>query len=224
MLFLEDIKNRFESIGNIFEIGAHVGMDVPKMLEVWPDAQVYAFEADPHNYEACYKNIGNDKNTHLYNVAVTDYTGTVSFNRFFDVESVPHEELDKGMNFQYTGQGSVMGLGVRMKELFRVKETVQKLDVPCTSLVDFCSANSIPSIDALFMDVQGAEQNVLNGCSNMLRNTKAVVFEWSTNILLYEGETDFLKIKQFLEDLGFYEHSREYQLQGISGDSLFLRK
>ena len=49
MLFLEDIKNRFESIENIFEIGAHVGMDVPKMLEAWPDAQVYAFEADPHN-------------------------------------------------------------------------------------------------------------------------------------------------------------------------------
>ena len=224
MLFLDDIKNKFANLDNIFEIGAHIGMDIPHMRSAWPESNIYAFEADPHNYKACYNNVGKDKDTHLYNVAVTDYTGTISFNRFFDVESVAHEDLDKGMNFQYTGQGSVMGLGVGMQALFGVVETVEKLDVPCTSLSDFCASNNISSIDALFMDVQGAEQNVLNGCSDMLLETKAIVFEWSTNILLYEGETDFLVIKGFLEGLGFYEHNREYQLQGISGDSLFLRK
>ena len=199
-------------------------MDVPPIRSVWPDANVYAFEADPHNYEACSKNLKDEENTYLYNVAVADRTGNIPFNRFFDVESIPHDQLAEGMNFQNTGQGSIMELGRGMKDIFRVTETVQQLDVECTTLQDFCSLNDISSIDAIFMDVQGAEQNVLNGCGDMLKDTKAVVFEWSTNYVLYEGETDFKDIKEFLISLGFYEQSREYQLAGISGDSLFLKK
>ncbi len=40
---------------------------------------------------------------------------------------------------------------------------------------------------------------------------------------MYEGETDFVDIKSFLENNGMKEANRQYQFQGISGDSLFLR-
>ena len=74
------------------------------------------------------------------------------------------------------------------------------------------------------MDVQGAEMNVILGASDFMKTIKSLVLEWSTKYTLYENETDFIHIKSYLENnLKLQEVEREYQLQGLNGDSLFLR-
>tara|TARA_R100000008_G_scaffold55744_1_gene34239 strand:+ start:686 stop:1357 length:672 start_codon:yes stop_codon:yes gene_type:complete len=223
MLFLPETKDKFPDLKHIFEVGAHRGYDIPEILEQWPEAIVYAFEADPFNYEICKNKFADYDNVHVYHMAVTDTTGKVTFNRFYDLETIPDEETMVGANLQNTGQGSILKCGRGMKELFKVGDPVKEIEVDGITLKDFCLENNIPTIDALFMDVQGAEMHVFNGCGDMLDTTSATIFEWSSQYIMYDGEADFNYIKMFLEIKGFKEDNREYQLQGISGDSLFTR-
>ena len=73
------------------------------------------------------------------------------------------------------------------------------------------------------MDVQGAEYNVLLGCKDLINSVQATIFEWSKNYIMYEGETSYDDIAQYLNQKGLREAGREYQFFEISGDSLFIR-
>ena len=223
MLFLKQIKMVLPDIKNIFEVGAHRGYDVLELEEHWPEANIYAFEADPFNYEICKNKFEDNPNIHTFHMAVTDVTAPVVFNRFYDLETIPDDQTFVGDAMQNTGQGSILPLGDGMKEIFGVKDVTEKMEVYGTSLLDFCKDREIDEIDALFMDVQGAEAKVLQGCQEMIRTVKVIALEWSHKHLMYEGETDFMIIKHALEQQGFFEAARVWQLQGISGDSLFLR-
>jgi FkbM family methyltransferase len=221
--FLDEIKESCSEIKNIFEVGAHRGYDVLELMEFWPEATIYAFEADPFNYEICKKRFEDNSNVHVIHAAVTDVTGPVTFNRFYDLESIPDDQTFVGDGLQNTGQGSLLKSGVGMTEIFKVKDVVEEIEVDGICLKDFCEVENIESIDALFMDVQGVEMQVLQGCGDMLPTVKSAALEWSSKYVMYEGETDFVFIKHFLEQSGFFEAVRQYQLKGISGDSLFLR-
>ena len=223
MLFLDKIKNKYPNLQNIFEVGAHRGYDILDILEKWPDAKIYAFEADPFNFHICNEKFKDVKNVEVYHLAVTDKTEQVVFNRFYDLETIPDEETLVGDNMQNTGQGSILKSGKGMSEIFKVKDVVEEITVNGICLYDFCRENAIQNIDAVFMDVQGAEMQVLYGCKTLLTSMKAVALEWSSDFVMYEGETDFIYIKKFLEEGGMEETAREYQFEGISGDSLFLR-
>jgi len=223
MLFLDQVKNKYPNLKNIFEVGSHRGYDILDILEKWPDAKIYAFEADPFNYKICDEKFKDVKNVEVYHLAVTDKTEPLVFNRFYDLETIPDEETFAGKNLQNTGQGSILKSGKGMTEIFKVKDVVKEITVNGICLYDFCRENAIQNIDAVFMDVQGAEMQVLYGCKDLMATVKAVVLEWSSNYVMYEGETDFIYIKKFLEEGGMEEIAREYQFEGISGDSLFLR-
>lgn len=223
MLFINELKQKYPNLTHIFEVGAHRGYDIPKILSLWPLAKVYAFEADPYNYEICRNKFANSPNVYIYHLAVTDSTGPVTFNRFYNLETIPDDQTMVGQNLQNTGQGSILKCGKGMKEIFKVSDAVQEISVDGICLDDFCRQQNIPSIDAIFMDVQGAEMQVINGCKSLLDTVNAIILEWSSQYVMYEGETDFVDIKSFLENNGMKEANRQYQFQGISGDSLFLR-
>jgi FkbM family methyltransferase len=223
MLFLDELKKNHDQITNIFEIGAHRGYDIDDIVKRWPEANIYAFEADPFNYNICKQRCEQYKNVSVFNIAVTDENGTITFNRFCDIEKIPDSATFEGSNMQFTGCGSIKKPGDGLKNIYNIKEVTQEIVVDAITLEHFCTLHNISSIDAMFMNVQGAEMNVLNGCKDLINTTKAITLEWSTNRVLYDGETDFTVIKSFLESVGFKEESREYQIHGLNGDSLFVR-
>ena len=224
MSFLDQVKNKYPELETIFEIGAHRGYDIIEILKKWPNAEIYAFEADPCNYKICHDKFKDIPNVHVYNLAVTNVTGPVIFNRFFDVESISDAQTYVGQNMQNTGCGSILKSGKGLTEIYKISQVKEEIKVDGISLYDFCSTNNISKIDAIFMDVQGAEMMVFEGCKDLINTLKATVFEWSTNYILYDGETDFNFIKPFLESKGINEVSREYQLMEICGDSLFMKQ
>jgi FkbM family methyltransferase len=224
MLFLDKIKEKYPDIKNIFEIGAHRGYDIPEMVSVFPEANIYCFEADPFNYNICKNNCSKYDNVHVYNLAVYNQNKQMSFNRFCDIENIPDSETFDASNFQFTGCGSLHKPGVGLTEIYKIKDVVEEITVQAITLESFCKENGIDSIDALFMDVQGAEMNVILGCGDLMTTIKSLALEWSTKYTLYENETDFIHIKSYLESsVKLEEVAREYQLQGLNGDSLFLR-
>ncbi|NBP03239.1 MAG: FkbM family methyltransferase [Proteobacteria bacterium] len=223
MLFLENIKEKFPRLNNIFEVGAHRGNDIDNIIYTWPEANIYAFEADPFNYSIVKNKFENNNKVKVYNLAVTEKTQKLQFNRYYPVDTIPDEKTFEGQNCQNSGQGSIFKPGKGMKEIFKVNNVYETIEVDSVSLFDFCNTNSIQSIDALFMDVQGAEYNVLLGCKDLINSVRATVFEWSKNYIMYEGETSFDDIARFLNKNGLSEAGREYQFFDISGDSLFMR-
>jgi FkbM family methyltransferase len=224
MLFLEDVKKNFPNLKNIFEVGAHRGGDIFDIISIWPDANIYAFEADPTNFSILNNKFAEHDKVHTYHMAVTDTSGSVTFNRYYPLDTINDEDTFVGQNCQNTGQGSILKPGKGMKEIFKVNNVYQTFDVESISLYDFCNRFNVDSIDAIFMDVQGAEYNVFIGCNSMIDTLQATIFEWSKNYIMYEGETSFDDIANFLNKNGLTETSREYQFFEISGDSLFVRK
>jgi len=223
MLFLNKVKEKYKHLENIFEIGAHRGHDIKYIVEAFPESNIYAFEADPFNYEICVENCRHFNNVKIYNLAVYDSKTKMTFNRFCNIEAIPDSETFKGSNLQSTGCGSLHKPGVGLKDIYKIKDVVEEIEVETITLESFCSENNINSVDAIFMDVQGAEMNVIKGCHSMIESVKALILEWSTKYTLYENETDFIWIKSHLESNNLNEVARQYQLQGINGDSLFLR-
>lgn len=223
MLFLKQVKDRFPDLKNIFEIGAHRGNDINEILEFWPDSNIFAFEADPFNYEIVESKFANHKNVKVYNIAISNQNGKISFYRYYPVQNVPDEETFTGKNFQNTGQGSILKPGIGMTDIFKVKDIYEEIEIETITLNNFCKQNSIESIDAIFMDIQGAEYHAFEGCKELLNTTKATVFEWSRQYIMYESEKSLEDISELLKNYGLKEESREYQFINISGDSLFMR-
>lgn len=73
------------------------------------------------------------------------------------------------------------------------------------------------------MDIQGAEYHAFLGCKDLIHTVKATIFEWSTKHIMYDGEQSLENIASLLNRYQLYETNRKYQLQEISGDSLFMR-
>lgn len=223
MLFISKVKEKFPDLKYIFEVGAHRGHDIPEILNAWPDAQIYAFEADPFNYKIIKDKFEANQNVHVYHQAVSAMNGEISFYRYFPTENVKDEDTMVGKNLQNTGQGSILKPGVGMKGIFKVNNVHEEIKVQTTSLSSFCEKHNIPSIDAIFMDIQGAEYHAFLGCESLINTVKATIFEWSTKYIMYDGEQSLESITELLNIHGLYETEREYQFQGISGDSLFMR-
>ena len=70
--------------------------------------------------------------------------------------------------------------------------------------------------DFLWIDVQGAEYNVLRGGIETLKKTKAIYTEYSLKEL-YEGQKDLWFISNYLKDAGFKLEKR------FKDDALFCR-
>ncbi|MDY6822127.1 MAG: FkbM family methyltransferase, partial [Deferribacterota bacterium] len=72
------IKNYFKDCdkGIVFDVGAFVGNYSKKILDITKKVEIYAFEANPKNYEKLKNNI-NNKRFHPYNVAVGNYNSYI---------------------------------------------------------------------------------------------------------------------------------------------------
>ena len=190
---------------------------------MWPNATIYGFEADPCNYNYSVELTKNISNIKVYNTAIFNEDKTINFYRYANIEEISNESLAHGQNYQDTGVGSVLLPGDLMKNLFNYNRVYETIKVKCTKIKTFCLENNIPSIDMLFMDIQGGEYNAFLGMEDLLQTLNATVFEFSTNRLLYDGETDVNEISKLLNNNGLYEIERMWQINNLTGDIAFAR-
>jgi len=184
----------------IFDVGAFNGGDALNFKQHYPLAAVYAFEADPRNYEKC-KNVGAH-GVFTIHTAVTDYVGEISF-------------YSSGGRTEYEASGSTLPPTERQKQDFPEMTFTEVGKVPCTTLWAFTQATGIKHIDFLHMDAQGAEAKVLRGMQN-LRPT--LVYLEKSEGLHYEGASSVEELNKLMDELG-YKLVRE-----LLYDNLYLYK
>ena len=136
----------------VIDIGAHIGVYSLLMAKVvGPTGCVYAFEPVPQFYERLLANIALNEATNIkpFQIAISDESGEIEF-----FVSLPHlfASFDEGGSsiFPYTPAHS------------------QSIKVLTETLDSFLERQGIERVDAIKIDVEGAELKVIRGAKNLL--------------------------------------------------------
>jgi len=180
-------------LGSIAEVGSRDGLDGLALSRHFK-CPVQMFEPDPQNILLCEQTIAKSLDhtpVILHKVALSETTGLTDFYTVdqetynnpgvaglyqLDFSNRPARDPDRG-------RGSVNKL--TRVQAFRFDEL------------------GLPSPDLLFMDVEGAELNVLRGFGSMLSEVKAIVLESSFWNTYRGGGSTFPEVSAYLEEHGF---------------------
>lgn len=206
-----------ESIETICDIGSwHLGQSI-EFLELFPDSKVYAFEANPENYENCV-NIHNrlsgffKQNLKVYNCALNDLPGKIKF--------YPVIDTNLGASSKYKFMRGLNG------SFFNQEWNQKEIEVDANTLDLWRQENNIDKIDIIWIDVQGAELDVFEGAKETLRDVKCIFTEVGLKPY-YEGQSLKEQIDFFLtEKNDFVEIKEAFELNGseYEGNAIYVRK
>lgn len=162
-----------KEIKTIVVVGAYVGLEIAKLLYYYSDSNIIAFEAYPKNYERLFNNYKNNPRVTTHNLAISDIKGEVDFYELCDI-----------------GNGSLLRSGTPDKIIDSIKIPSDRLD----NIVK-------EDIDLLWVDVQGAELQVLKGTD--LSKVKSMFLEIAVKKLQDPTNPQY-KEMCYLEDLEDY--------------------
>jgi len=146
--YLEDHSINTAEVKNIVEIGAQDCAESVRFTELFPNAYVTAFECNPRLIELC-----------EFNALLSD--------RITVVEKMV---TDKPWNKTFYMPDGEPGMGSMKKCLLPGSSTTVETVRMCDYLGD-------EEIDLLWIDVQGAELDVLNSFGSKLKNVKRIYCE-----------------------------------------------
>lgn len=191
------------SNATIVEIGANGGQDTRKLIEPFRYGHLFAFEPDPRAAERFRRTI-HDPRVHLFEMAVGSRTGYIDFYQSNgQVPLSEHERESKELPKEWDLSGSIRKpkLHLTVHPWVHFDDTIK---VPITTLDYWASENGIGLIDFIWADVQGAEEDLIQGAQGALRRTRWFYTEFS-DIELYEGEAGLEEIRRLLPNFKVVE-------------------
>ncbi len=116
-------------------------------MNIYPAAQIYAFEPNPRLHAKLVAKYGNNKQIHLFANGISDHAGELELQETLMDETSTFESLN--YNSDYLKMKSSI-LGVSPQEIVTKSHVVSVI-----RLCDFISDNQIVSIDILKIDTEG---------------------------------------------------------------------
>jgi FkbM family methyltransferase len=176
----------------IFDVGANHG-DFSKAASVcFPQADVFLFEPLPLLRSILESEVTRHRNQwHFHPIALGASEGHLPL--YVDPANDTIGSL-AGFSESYN----------KMHNQSPNRSNTAKIEVPIESLDNFCQRERIGQIDLIKIDVEGFEFAVLDGSSEMLGNTKAIIIELSL-VRKAEGKPEpLLDMVNRLTQYGFY--------------------
>jgi len=202
----------------LVEIGSHYGEDSLRLIKTFPKSRLYCFEPDERNIKIFNKLI-NQSNVKLIEKAVSFKTGKAKFYRSFvgsNEINVPHKYnfilTEDYSNLKLNGSGASS-----LKKGFPQCLNENKI-VETIRFDDWYYQEEIQNIDLVWIDVQGAEKDVIDSMGKMIKNINYIWMEYGEEI--YEDALNRKDTIQLLETKGFVLNSM-YSDSGTQGDLLF---
>lgn len=196
----------FEIIENIkptcvFEIGAFSAEFSRNIKSKYPEIKSFAFEANPYNFKH-FNDLFKfeDLDIKYINKAISDKSGDVTF--------LIQKKINDNEVSPIRGNNSIMTRNVENIEYEEVK-------VNSISLSDFIKENSISNeIIILWIDCEGYNEFVLNGCIDILNEVYAIFIEVEEKSF-WENQWLEKDVEFFLTNNGFFLSARdgEYERQ-----------
>lgn len=190
----------------IVEGGAHKGIDTAQMAELWPDAQIYAFEPHPLFFKKLCSRMHSYKNVICSSLALSNKTSWQEFSL---------------SSFGFTGASTILKPSLLFFKTYPGIIFHKKIGVHSVNLDDWAQKNGIDHIDFLWLDLQGAEPLVLMHCPKILK-TIEVIYTEVNYIPLYVNGILYEQLKAFLQEQGFRE-IYEIHPHGAKGNVLFVK-
>jgi FkbM family methyltransferase len=171
----------------ILEIGCNDGRDTLAFLRAMPQAQMYCFEPDPRAIARFKRQLGSSlKSVRLFELAICNQTGPIDF----------HMSDGGDLPGGWDQSGSIRRAKNHLEEHPWVKFE-RTITVDACRLDDWCIQHGVIEIDFIWMDVQGAEGDVIAGASRTLRKTRFLYTEYS-NDELYENQISLKELRSRL--------------------------
>jgi FkbM family methyltransferase len=189
----------------ILEIGCNDGNDTLGFLRAIPRPTIYCFEPDARAIARFKARMGPELGkVNLIEVAISDRAGQIEFHAS-DGGDLP-EGWDQSGSIRRPKNHTKANSWVKFEKTVSVNTC--RLD-------DWCADSGVTTVDFIWMDVQGAEGDVIGGGAKTLQATRYLYTEYS-NDELYEGQ---LSLKGLLARLPAFEVVRRYP-----GDVLLKNK
>jgi FkbM family methyltransferase len=131
----------------VIDCGANVGFFSKMIMQIAPEARVYAIEPVPAIFESLKRNLAMYPNVTVFQTAISDTGGRLKM-AFNGADSAISHVTDAG-----------------------------DIEVPATTLDSFISENGIGDIDLLKIDTETFEAHVLRGATAALARTKYLLIE-----------------------------------------------
>ena len=220
-----DVVRKFENLKKllkkddpiIIEVGSHYGEDTLRFLESFRGVNLFCFEPDPRNIEI-FKKYVNDSRVKLFEVALSDKKGKASFYQSYQEYNQSHipdkyEWIDKEDYIQNRLNNS--GSSSLKKGYPHILQN--KIEVETDRFDNFYNINNISEIDLAWIDVQGAEREVIEGMGSQIKKIKYIFMEYGET--LYEGGMSRKESLALMNKKGF-EEIVEFSSKNPQGDIL----
>ncbi len=189
----------------VCDVGAHTGeISVPAARLCGAQGKVYAFEPAEASCARFLENaaLNGCENIFLQRAAVGERTGSVTMNVFPAAYSA---WSSRGEPVYASEDGMTVAKSTRV-------------DVPCTTLDEFCAAQGIARIHFLKVDVEGYERDVFRGAARLLKERKIdlICFEISQIPLKGAGRTA-REVFEALEATGYAAYRFEERGETFDG-------
>lgn len=178
------------------EIGAHEATFSRRAKAMYPDARVFAFEANPYVFAKQSHVVRRDEpDINYIHLAITDHDGTVHLVVSESIAGVA-ENLDSKRH----------GLLAR-----KDADEVHRIEVPCAKLDTFIVSNNLGNLPlCLWVDVEGASSQVLIGAESILHLVTSLYIEVDLKEH-WEGQWEVTQLFEWLLAHDFLPIFRDFE-------------
>jgi FkbM family methyltransferase len=195
----------------VVEIGARDCKETLALHDRYPSSHVYAFECNPHTLDECRRRVSGVANVTLIESAVADEDGPLSF---FAIDT------ERTVTSQPDGNPGASSLLEASGE-YPIETYIQKkITVTSTRLSTFMTARGLDHIDLIWMDVQGAELQVLKSAGERLRDVGIIHVEVEF-FPIYKNQPLFRDVNRYMDAKGFRLLTFT-RMDRYAGDAVFV--
>jgi FkbM family methyltransferase len=211
----------FSKVKTILDIGSwHLDQSI-EFMNIFPNANVYAFEPNPDSANLCRRRVegmGHENSSRIFvnELALTNKKGTI---KFYPLDASKTNSTNHGMS-------STLRLKDGMDGSWHNDKWVQKeIEVEATTLDSWCSENNIVP-DLLWVDVQGAEYNLYEGGKNTIKNHVMIILTEVGIVPYYEGHTVKPDIDKLLKnELGMEEVEDSFEMaDSYEANTIYIKR
>ncbi|MDR0602904.1 MAG: FkbM family methyltransferase [Bacteroidales bacterium] len=212
-IYHQDVIKRLKDIKKpiLLEAGAADGRDTERFARLYPRVTIYAFEPIDKNYKILQNRVNGLTNVKIFKLALSDSTGTAEMNVSQIVGQPDEAATSSSLLYPELHISKFTNIA------FHEKETVKTI-----TLDDWAEQNNIDHIDAMWLDMQGMEYNVLK--ASKIINTVKVIYTEISLIELFKDSVLYTEYKSLLVSLGFRVVKEEIHKEFGYGNVLFIRK
>jgi FkbM family methyltransferase len=169
----------------VYDIGANEGEFAGFIANFDSVSTVYCFEPLPHVFSKLIEETRPLKKISCFQVAIGDTTG---------IKSMYINE--------FSPSSSILPIAALHAEEFPFTDCVHPIDVQVQTLQDVVDANSLLPPDFIKIDVQGFEDRVIRGGTNIVGQARFCMLELSL-VSLYKDSLLISDMNAIMRDLGF---------------------